>query len=188
MRADFSTRSEIWGECTNCEWENGELYFGPFEPVGSGTDQIFYMLCELCGEHNYYRVAADVTFFEGFGADRTIGILAGLSAHDFLGAGTVSTSKHALYETFNFKTNSWGGTSFQRFNTVNSGWVTNRIEVVIRPGTAPNKADIQIYVNGVNVIYLFNQDNEPSKVGLYLGWHSIGVTFDNFEFEVLENE
>lgn len=183
---DFSSRSEIWGDCENCEWKDGALYYGSFLPAGVGQDQIFYVLCEACGEHKYYRVAADVTFFDGFSADRTFGILAGLSSSGFLGAGTITTSQHALYETFNFNTNSWGGTPFKRFGVVRPGRATNRIEVTIQPGAMAGRADVFVSINGKNVIVQFNQSLDPSKTGLYLGWHSVGVMFDNFEYELLE--
>jgi hypothetical protein len=184
---DFSSRSEIWGDCENCEWKDGALYFGPFPPFGSGQNQIFYLICIECREHMYYRVAADVTYLEGYGADRTFGILAGLTSNDFMGAGTVTTSQHALYETFDFNSNTWGGTPFRQFGAVRPGRATNRVEVVIKPGSMVGRADIFVNVNGENVIVQFNQSVEPSRVGLYLGWHSVGVIYDNFEFEVLKS-
>lgn len=182
---DFAARSEIWGECENCIWKDGILLFGPYPPKGSGQDQIFYVICEACGEHSFYRVAADVSYSEGYGADRTFGILAGLQSNGFLGAGTITTSQHALYETFDFGTKRWGGTEFNTFAAVRPGRATNRIEVTIRPSASPNRADIVVNVNGKNVIQLWDQPVQASKAGLYLGWHSIGVVFDNFEYEVL---
>lgn len=182
---DFAARSEIWGECENCVWEDGILLFGPYPPKGSGQDQIFYVICEACGEHSFYRVAADVSYSEGYGADRTFGILAGLQSNGFLGAGTITTSQHALYETFDFGTKRWGGTEFNTFVAVRPGRATNRIEVTISPSGSPNRADIVVSVNGSIVIQLWDQPVQASKAGLYLGWHSIGVVFDNFDYEVL---
>jgi hypothetical protein len=186
LQDDFTSRSDIWGECENCVWENGSLYFGPFEPSGSGQDQIFYILCEACGENKYYRIAADVTYQEGYGGDRTFGILAGLGIHDVLAAGTASTSQHALYETFDLLSKRWGGTPFKVFGAVKPGLETNRIEVTISPGASLGAADIFVAVNGKTLIMLYDQEAMPSKVGLYLGWHSIGVAFDNFEYEEIE--
>lgn len=186
LQDDFTSRSEIWGECENCEWEEGRLIFGPFPPHGTGQDQIFYVFCEACGENKYYRVAADVTYIEGYGGDRTFGILAGLGINDILAAGTVSTSQHNLYETFDLTTKRWGGTPFRVYGAVASGYGTNRIEVTIRPAKSHGGADITIAVNGRNLILLYDQKVMPSKVGLYLGWHSIGVAFDNFEYEQFE--
>ena len=186
LQDDFSSRSLIWGDCENCEWKNGALYFGPFPPAGSGPDQVFYILCEACGEVTYYRVAADVAYAEGYAADRTFGILAGLQGDDLLSAGTITTRQHALYETFDFNARRWGGTPFDLFGAVKPGRATNRIEVTLKRTATPGKADVFVNVNGSNVIVLFNQDVRPSKVGLYLGWHSVGIIFDNFEFETDE--
>ena len=186
LQDDFSSRSEIWGECENCEWEEGRLIFGPFPPHGTGQDQIFYVFCEACGENKYYRVAADVPYVEGYGGDRTFGILAGLGINDILAAGTVSTSQHNLYETFDLTTKRWGGTPFRVYGAVAPGYGTNRIEVTIRPAKSHGGADITVAVNGRNLILLYDRKVMPSKVGLYLGWHSIGVAFDNFEYEQFE--
>lgn len=186
IQDDFSSRSNVWGECDHCEWKDGALFYGPFPPEGTGWDQIFYIICEACGEHTHYRVAADVTYFEGYAADRTFGILAGLQWNNYLGAGTVTTLQHALYETFDFTTNTWLEGTFTQFGAVNPSRETNRIEVTIAPAISPGKADITVNVNGTNVIVLFNRDVRPSKVGLYLGWHSVGIKFDNFEFETDE--
>ncbi len=186
LQDDFSSRSEIWGDCEICAWEEGRLIFGPYEPHGSGQDQIFYVFCEACGENKYYRVAADVTYVEGYGGDRTFGILAGLGIHEVLAAGTVSTSQHAMYETFDLTTKRWGGTPFRTYGAVAPGAGTNRIEVSVVPAKSQGGADITVSVNGRNLILLYDQKVMPSKVGLYLGWHSIGVAFDNFEYEQLE--
>ena len=72
------------------------------------------------------------------------------------------------------------------YGAVAPGSGTNRIEVTIHPGKAQGGADITVAVNGRNLILLYDQKVMPSKVGLYLGWHSIGVAFDNFEYEQFE--
>ena len=147
---DFSSNSGIWGDCGQCEWKSGELYFGPY-PVkeNQGADQFFYVVCEACGENAFYRASADVTYFDGYGADRTFGILAGLVGdEEFIGAGTVTTNKHALYETFDFSTREWGGSPFKKYDAVRPGSNTNHIEVSITPNISNNTADITVSVNG----------------------------------------
>ena len=185
---EFSSDSGIWGECEHCEMKDGSLIFGPYEPVGSGTDQLFYMICEACGLHPYYRVSADVTYADGYGADRTFGIMAGLTeGKNFIGAGTVTTSTHALYETFDFNAKAWGGTNFKKFSAVHPGSQTNRIEVEIKPALL-NQGDITVRVNGVDVIVFEDQYVEPTWAGLYLGWHSVAIAYDNFEYEKLSSK
>jgi len=185
---DFSSDSGMWGKCEHCELKDGSLIFGPYKPVGSGTDQLFYLVCEACGLHPYYRVSADVTYSDGYGADRTFGIMAGLTeGKNFIGAGTVSTSTHALYETFDFGAKAWGGTNFAKFSAVHPGSQTNRIEVEIKPALR-NHGDITVRVNGTEVIVLEDQYVEPTWVGLYLGWHSVAIAYDNFEYENLSSK
>jgi hypothetical protein len=187
VKDDFSSQGDNWGNCEHCEWKDGALFFGPYKPVGNGTDQIFYVICETCGLHTYYRVAADVTFADGYG-DRTFGILAGIDDEKkVLGAGAVTTLKHALYETFDYPTKQWGGT-FKKFNVVGAGKATNRVEVEIKPSSSVGQADIYINVNGENVITLLNQSANSTWAGLYLGWHSVGVAYDNFEYEEIPTE
>jgi hypothetical protein len=185
---DFSTQKDIWGECAYCKWEDGALYFGPYPPRGVGQDQVFWVICEACGEHRFYRVAADVTYFEGVGATRTYGLLAGLREDEYVGGGTITTTQHALYEVFDLIKNEWVVGTVQRFGSVNPGRQTNRIEVTLREGSIEGMADINVTVNGKILVSHYNQEVDPTQVGLYLGWHTIGVKYDNFEFESYEYE
>lgn len=183
---DFSEQSDIWGPCETCEWIDGVLRFGPFPPVGEGWDQIFYIVCEACGERPYYRVAADVAFAEGYGADRSFGLLAGLQSNDYLGAGTITTSQHALYEAFDYRSGEWVEGDFIRFGAVRPGRAVNRVEVRIEATGTPGRATITVSVNGNDLVVLLDRDVRPSKAGLYLGWHSVAIDFDNFEYEAYE--
>lgn len=190
VKDDFSSKSDIWGDCEHCEWKDGALFFGPYEPSLSGGDgdQIFQLICESCGLHTYYRVAADVTFLDGYG-DRTFGVLAGLSEDEkWIGAGTVSTLQHGLYEAFDFGSNQWVQGTFKKFTAVHPGRATNRIEVTIEPDSVQGMAKITLNINGEDVVTLTNQSMPPTWAGLYLGWHSVGAIYDNFEYEELPVE
>jgi hypothetical protein len=188
VKDDFSSQKDYWGDCENCQWKDGALFFGPYQPTGTGEDQIFYVICEACGLHTYYRVAADVTFVDGYG-DRTFGILAGLNEdHNFISAGTVTTFKHAIYEQFDYMKNQWVGGNFKKFNAVNAGRGTNRVEVEIHPSSAPGRGDITVSTNNEVLISLPNQPVEPTWAGLYLGWHTVGAAYDNFEYEEIPAE
>jgi hypothetical protein len=179
---DFTAQKDIWGKCENCVWQNGVLNYGPFPANMVGSDQVFYIICEACGLHQYYTVSADVTFLDGY-SGRTFGILAGMTEDEkYFGAGTVDTIKHALYETYDFDTNQWGGTHFKKFNAVKAGRLTNHITVQVKPASTPGQTDISVSVNG-QILILYTGDATPTKVGLYLGWYGVGVIFDNFEYE-----
>jgi hypothetical protein len=185
IQDDFSSQSDIWGDCEECVWKDGALYFGPYPPNPSmGQDQLFYMLCEACGKHTYYRISADVSHFDGFSDRRTFGLLAGLTDDNILWAGTITTSGHTLYEAFNFNKKEWGGTDFKLFDSVSRGkGAINHIEVEIIPGSFAKSANITIKVNGEKNVYLENQPIEPTVAGLYLGWHTVGIKYDNFKYE-----
>ena len=188
IKDDFSSKLDFWGECEHCVWMDGELIFGPYSPIGQGDDQIFYVICEACGVHTFYHVSADVTFVDGYG-DRTFGLLAGLSENkDFISGATVSTFKHALYESYDYRSKQWVGGTFKIFNAVSAGRGINRIEVEIKPAASSGRADITVRVNGSNLILLYNQSVEPSWAGLYLGWHSVSAAYDNFEYEEIPAE
>ena len=180
---DFSTKTDIWGECENCTWENGVLNYGPFAAKTVGSDQIWYIVCEACGLHTYYTASADVTFLDGYGT-RTYGVLAGVSEDGkSIGAATVDTYKDALYETYNFDTNQWGGTNFKKYNVVKAGRLTNHIEVQIKPSASVGLSDVIVIVNGTTIITLPDQPSQPTKSGLYIGWYGVGVIFDNFQYQ-----
>jgi hypothetical protein len=124
-----------------------------------------------------------VTFLDGYG-DRTFGVLAGLSEDkNWIGAGTVSTQKHALYEAFDFGSKQWVQGQFKKFNAVNASRGTNHIEVTIEPDSADGMAKITLSVNGETLVSLNNQNMPPTWAGLYLGWHTVGAIYDNFEYE-----
>lgn len=114
-------------------------------------------------------------------------MLAGLEGNKFLGAATITSKQHVLYETFDFDSQSWGGSPFKLYpDAVSRGsGAMNRIEVEVKPGKSWGAAEINVFVNGTKTVS-YEQGAEQVKVGLYLGWHSVGVKYDNFMFEELE--
>jgi hypothetical protein len=183
IKDDFSTRSNIWGKCGECEWEDRKLYFGPFSPRGEGINQIFTIVCEACGEHPYFRIAADLTFAEGVAGDRSFGI--GLTIPDqfFAGTGIVTTQFGAL-EAFDFGSNIWSGSSFKRYSAIKPGGATNRVEFAARPNSSGG-TDYYAIVNDKTLVVLSNITERSTKLkpAIYLGWHSVGIAVDNFEYE-----
>ncbi len=181
---DFSSKSDIWGKCDKCEWKDGKLYFGPFEPRGDGIDQIFAIVCEACGEHTYFRIAADLTFASGVAGDRTFGV--GLvEPGKFYGGTGISPSKIGILEAYDFTTSDWTGSGWKKFSAVKPGTVTNRVEFAAKPN-ASGGVDYSAIVNGKTIVLLSNVIKRSStglKPSIYLGWHSVGITIDNFEYE-----
>lgn len=184
IKDDFSAKSDIWGACEKCEWKDGKLYFGPFEPRGDGIDQVFAMICEACGEHTYFRIAADLTFSSGVAGDRAYGV--GLSAPGEFYAGTsIAPSLFGAIEAYDFQTGEWTGSKFIRYGAIKAGTLTNRVEFTAKPNTNGG-TDFYATINGKSVIVLSNiikRSTTGLKPAIYLGWHTVGITVDNFEYE-----
>ncbi len=183
FKDDFTVKSDAWANCENCEWKNGALYFGPFDPVGDGLEQLHYALCEACGEHTYYRVAVDVTFASGQAGDRIFGLVAGINADQLLYGVGVSPFQWGGFEIYNYKTKTWAVPVISRYTAIKAGHATNRIEIQVKPSFSAGLVDYFVSANGKNIFSLQSQPAELAKVGLYLEWHSVGVMYDNFEYE-----
>lgn len=181
IKDDFASETGTWGTCDVCEWKDGKLYFGPSEPKGEGMNQLTYLVCKACGEHTYYRISADVTFFSGQAGDRTYGLMSLFGEKLLIGLG-ISPYKVAGLESFDFDTEQWGDYQFRIYSAVKPGGATNHLEFDVRPNKA-GTVDFAGIVNGKTILVLENQPAQPSEAGFYLEWHSVGVTFDNFEYE-----
>lgn len=183
IKDDFSTKSDIWGACDNCEWKDGKLYFGPFEPRGNGIDQIFAIICEACGEHTYFHIAADLTFAAGVAGDREFGVGLVNPGKFFAGVG-MATSQFARLEAFDIQSGMGTG-KFKPYGAIKPGAATNRVEFTAKPNAAGG-IDYYATIND-NVITVLTNYFDPATPGLkpavYLGWHSVGITIDNFLYE-----
>ena len=181
IKDDFSTKSDIWGKCDKCEWKDGKLYFGPFAPRGEGINQVFSLVCVACGKHTYFRIAADVTFAEGMAGDRLFGV-GGIIPDTFYTGSGITPYQFGELEAYNFTTNKWTGSKVARYGAIKPGSATNHVEFISKPN-ASGSADYYEIVNGKTIIVLSNLEALSLEPDLYLGWHSVGVSFDNFEFE-----
>ncbi len=186
VKDDFSAKTDIWGACDKCEWKDGKLYFGTFPPRGQGINQVFEMICEACGQHSYFRIAADVAFADGVAGDRVFGV--GMIDPGKFYAGTgISTSQVGVLEAYDFETSNWTGSDYQLYGAVNPGVASNRVEFIVKPNKSGG-ADYYSVVNGKTIIFLSNVTKRAIntlKPAVYLGWHSVGITVDNFEYEEL---
>ncbi len=181
---DFSTDSKNWKGCVGCKWQDGVLLMGPYKVNGEGSNQSHMTVCIPCGKKTYYRIAVDATFVDGF-ADRLYGLLIGDGKKyiTYLGISPIQVAVMArgdydkgYYELLNASTENVLN------KLVRPGKLTNRIEVIVSPSGA-GSADITMKINGSVSYVAANLPAEPSEVGLYIDWHSIGVAYDNFEFE-----
>lgn len=180
---DFASKSDIWGKCDKCEWKDGKLYFGPFDPKGQGINQLFPLICEACGEHTYFRIAADITFSEGMAGDRFFGA-GGVIPDEFYAGSSITPFQFGCLEVFNFTTNKWSGSKIERYGAIKPGSATNRVEFAIKPNSSGG-IDYYEIVNEKTIAVLYDREALDLQPALYLAWHSVGVSFDNFEFEEL---
>ena len=183
IKDDFESKSDIWGKCDKCEWKDGKLYFGPFPPRGNGIDQLFAVACEACGSHTYFRIAADLTFASGVAGDREFGV--GLvKLGEFLVGSGIAPSQFGALEVWNIKDNTFSG-KFKRYSAIKPGALTNRVEFTVKPN-AGGGTDYYLTINGKAVSVLsgiVKGSTSSLKPSIYLGWHSVGITVDNFEYE-----
>jgi hypothetical protein len=192
IKDDFSKKSDIWGKCDKCEWKDGKLYFGPFPPNGEGWNQLFALICKACGEHTYFHVAVDVTFAEGMAGDRFFGVgatipeksdvAAGASPYKFYAGTGITPFQIGNLEAYDFSANKWTGSRGKLYGAIKPGSATNRVEFTIKPN-ASGSIEYYAIVNGKTFLVLSNRSPLTLNPSLYVSWHSVGVTFDNFEFE-----
>ncbi len=181
---DFSADNKNWKGCVGCRWQDGVLLMGPYEVKGEGTDQSHTTICIPCGKKSYYRIAVDATFVDGF-TDRLYGLLVGDSKKyiTYVGISPLQIAvlargdyEKGYYDLLNASTEN----VFSKL--VRPGKLVNRIEIIVSPAGA-GSADFTMKINGAVSYVATNLPVEPSEVGLYLDWHSVGAAFDNFEFE-----
>jgi hypothetical protein len=184
IKDDFATKSDIWGKCDKCEWKDGKLYFGPFDPRGNGIDQIFSIVCVACGEHTYFHIAADLTFASGIAGDREFGV--GLTAPgEFMSGTGIAPSQLGALEAWDLRAGTWTGSNFKLYGAIKPGAATNRVEFTAKPN-ANGGVDFYAAVNGKSIVVLSNvikRSTTGLKPSIYLGWHSVGITVDNFEYD-----
>ncbi|PKN94595.1 MAG: hypothetical protein CVU44_05790 [Chloroflexi bacterium HGW-Chloroflexi-6] len=181
---DFSEHNKNWKGCVVCRWQDGALLMGPYKVNGEGTDQSHAAVCLPCGKKSYFRIAVDATFADGF-TDRLYGLLVGDSKKYITYVGIsplqIAVLARGDYEKGYFDLlNASTENVFSKL--VRPGKLVNHIEIIVSPAGA-GTADFTMKINGTVSYVATNLPVEPSEVGLYLDWHSVGAAFDNFEFE-----
>ncbi len=184
---DFSVQTDAWSGCPDCVWKDGKLTMGPYKP---GVDNDFHtIICDACGERPYYRLAADVTFTEGYG-DRGFGLLISQTSSEIMDL-EITTFQTSVLWDYDLATKQWTRLRTKPdvvFNgSVKAGEATNRLEIVAESAYKEGTTDYLVKINGRTTAILYGKPSQSGKVGLVVGWHTIGVAFDNFEYEELES-
>lgn len=182
---DFSSKSNIWGDCPGCRWEDGRLLMGPYKHNDAPEDT-YRLVCEACSKQIYYRMAVDVQFVEGFGMDRGFGLLV-IDNEDRLYDLEISTAGFSLFWEFDYSTQLWTPLNYRQdqyytglVKTVNE---INHLEVIAKPREEYGYVDYYVNINNKTAFIVWNKQVKPGYVGLAVGWYGVGVAFDNFEFE-----
>jgi hypothetical protein len=183
---DFSKKTDIWGPCPGCVWKGGKLFMGPYK-YNDVPQNLYRMVCEACGKPKYFRLSVRVEFVEGGGLDRGFGLLV-LDNEDRLLDLEITTGQVGYFWEFDF-----GGQSWRPLNTWKQaiagrlfpGYESNNLEVIAKPGQNDALVDYEIYMNKSKPFVIWTEPLKPGFVGLVVGFHSVGVAFDDFEFEEL---
>jgi hypothetical protein len=183
---DFAESSENWLNCRGCEWADGRLLMGPYPP--GATIERSSTACGPCADSSRFRIAVDVTHVEGQ-TDRGYGLgfwwdEQGLWSFEIspLFLLTVGFRYDLIADTVEI-TNP--NPEQLLSGLVKPGYATNRLEIRVEPAGA-DTADVYFRVNDRNAFVLYNRPLRTGRVGLVVGFHSIRVAFDNFEFEQLD--
>lgn len=175
--------------CDQCKIEDGRLLFGPFEPKDNMGEQFNLVVCEVCGEHTYYRVSTDVTYVSG-PTDRFYGIVGLVSA----GQGRLDRVIYfgvSTWQVYTVRDYDYGKSLLSELNSNLSGYInpttaTNHIVIEVKPSAQPGFVDVYFTVNNGLMYILYLQPAKPTLAGLGMSFHSMTVAYDNFAYEEIE--
>jgi hypothetical protein len=179
IRDDFSSDTGRWTECGVCKIENGTLQMGPYPIASDGGG--YLAICSDCGMVQDFKMGVDATFKDGY-TDRGFGLVLREVDGNYVDVEITTWQVYGAW-TFDKTTNLWGnllGDTWKLSGSLYPSYGTNRLEVEVT--SQGGKSKLSILINGQSV----NTAEMPAvagRVGLVVGLHSLGVTFDNFYFE-----
>ena len=177
---NFTRDSDGWLFCESCEWTDGTLVVGPFDP----SSYFHVNRCFACGQNTFYRVAVDVTFIDGE-VDRTYGIVFAESEDSAYYLG-VSPWGGYIIERYDFATALWTTLAGQWSGSVVGGYGTNHFEVFVQPSANGNLVEYWIYLNGDLLYTVYNRPLVDTGVGIAMAYHAQIAAYDNWEYVVIE--
>jgi hypothetical protein len=186
FKDDFSQEdTSAWSNCKVCKWQDSKLIMGPYAP-GDESDSSHIATCETCGKHTYYRVSVDAAFLDGYG-DRIFGLLVAGNEKERVLLG-IDTFQDCIVARYDFGLDTWQLLNADP-NKVWNGMVkvgkqTNHLEVAVKPsGNNTGTVDYYVNLNGRTSFVIYGRPATPSSVGLLVDYHSMEVSFTNFEYE-----
>ncbi len=187
---DFSQAGSISRySCDKCVVQDGGLFFGPFEPQDNLGEQFRMVICEVCGAHTHYRVSVDATYQDG-PTDRFFGLVAlvkgdkpNLNRAVYLG---ISTWQVYVVRDYNYKIGVLNDLSSDLSGYLYPGRNTNHIVIEVKPSSRDGFVDVYFTVNNGLLYILYLQPAEETFAGMGMSFHSMTVSFDNFQYEEIE--
>jgi hypothetical protein len=190
IRDDFNQDTGRWTECDYCSLRDGVLYLGPVPSSDSARG--YYAICKDCGQVEYFKMSVDAQFVEG-ASDRGFGLLYDESRGDYRDLEILTWQLYGLWHYDPTLKDSWDAWStdegYQAAKYLRAGRQLNHIEMKVEPYDHPHVQNtcedrLSIYINGKfeHAVYI---ECKSGRVGLMVGLHSLGVSFDNFYFEAI---
>jgi len=180
IQDDFSMDTGRWTECGQCKIENGALKMGPYPTSNDGGG--YLAICSDCGVVQDFKMGVDATFIDGY-TDRGYGLLLREVNGDYVDVEITTWQVYGAW-TFDTTRNIWGtilsGDPWKLSGALYPSYGTNRVEVEVT--SSGGTSTVYIRIND----QLVNTGTMPAvsgRVGLVVGLHSLGVSFDNFYFE-----
>ena len=185
IRDDFSQDVGRWIGCAECAIENGALIMGPYPSVDSAEG--YYAICKDCGVVDDYKVEVDVNYISG-ASDRGFGLLVWETDGYFIDLEITTWQTYGMWFYDKSKGNGWDAwfyvmdKPYMNSGSIRPGRLTNHLAIeVTRQG---DKRMAAITINGKQ-LQSIDLKTGPGQIGLMVGLHSLGISFDNFYFEGL---
>lgn len=181
---DFSKDVGRWVECKECLVTSGALYMGPFPAVDSAEG--YTVICKDCGVVDEYKMEVDVTYVSG-ASDRGFGFVLWENDGYYIDLEITTWQTYGVWFYDKDEGKSWNAWYYimdkptKRSGNIRAGKLTNRIAVEVENRGGERLATIS--VNGKVLQSNLELKVGPGRVGLVVGLHSLGVSFDNFYFE-----
>jgi hypothetical protein len=152
-------------------------------------EQFSMVVCEVCGEHTYYRVSVDATYVDG-PTDRFFGLI-GLINADSVDLNRVIYLGISTWQVYVIRDYDYKNSMLNELNSNLTGYIypttaTNHIVIEVKPSAQPNFVDVYFTVNNGLLYVLYTQPAVPTLAGLGMSFHSMTVAYDNFVYEEIE--
>ncbi len=182
----FDSLSDRWQGCQVCAIKNGALQMGPYP--SSNSAQGYITLCKDCGVVRDYKMSVDATYVTG-PSDRGFGLVLREDNGSFIDLEITTWQVYGVWLYDSKEGGSWDAwhellpKGYVPTGQLHPGLLTNHIAVEVSASDTKKDTDvINISIND-SPVKMLEIPSGAGHVGLVVGLHSLGVSFDNFHFE-----